>query len=73
MRDSNLFTLSAGKTMRRLRIVAIPLVDCVVLLLSTKPTRTLSANTSTSSQALPISVPVSQLWYVGLRAGSYFL
>ena len=58
--------------MRRLRLVAIPLVDCVVLLLFTKPTRTLSANKSTSLQALPISVPASQLWYVALRAGSHF-
>ena len=58
--------------MRRLRLVAIPLMNSVVLLFSTKPTRTLCTNKSTSVQALPISFPPSEYWYVALTAGSCF-
>ena len=58
--------------MRRLHLVTIPLMNCVVSLLLTQPTRTLCDNKSRSLQALPISLPASEFWCVALTAGSCF-
>ena len=58
--------------MRRLRLITIPLVKCVISVFLTQPTRTLCDNKSKSLQALPISFPPSEFWYVALTAGGWF-